>query len=661
MDFIFSQLLLWLGIVFILILPGWFFLHAVTGTLRYTLLERSLLAVPLSIVINTFLLIIMNLLHIPLTQRSIFLVVTGIILICVWIARQRTETRDDLPRHVRFTRKQIITIIVLIGFAIFIKSVYLTDTVFPTSTDLGHHMFWVQKIVTEQALPPYEKIEIITQADGHYALSEPQPIADFIIGEHTALASLSILAKQSVLSAFPTLFLFFINIVSIVAIFVLATRLFAQHKNVHLIAMSTLLLIGPLYAISGAQAKFASGGVIGNLLGNLLIPTTLYFFYRAFYERSASFLFVGILSAIGLAYTHHLSAFVLLFILLFSLVFLLLLSIGQLKSTTIRLFALFRDPFVIAILLASVVFVFSVSTPSYLNVEAVSSSVGTPEKTTRTGLTPMQLMYKTGEARFLLGLLGTALLTLIALSRYFPKKYGAFFKNARIDRYALALILGWSIALLIMSLAPALLQINIISSRIANYLAFPFAITGGFFLAWLFVSVRVKGPQTIPLYRTPYRLTFLFASILLLFTLGSGLHDNAVSLKKTPNVAPALATFEASAYLAQNLGTEEWLLKDHIYLTADTWSKIFFTRDYSYPLSRSYLKRYDKQGREQCTRVMISEPNTELAERCFDDLGVTTLMVDPREDSSQFERSEEFTKIYSHDNVAIYQRSNESL
>ena len=660
MEFILSQLLLWLGIVFLLILPGWFFLRAITGTKRYTLFERSLLAIPLSIVLNTFLLIILNALHIPLTERSIFLTVSGVILISFWIARQRTETRKKTAINVTFTGKKLLTVIILIGFAIFMKSVYLSDTIFPTSTDLGHHMFWVEKIVTDNALPIYEKIEIISNDDGSYELSDPEAIADFIVGEHTALASLSLLTRQSTLSAYPSLFLFLINIVSVLLIFILTFRLFASHKNVHLIAISVLLLIGPLYAISGAQVKFASGGVIGNLLGNILIPVALYFFYRAFYEKSSSFLFIGILSTVGLAYTHHLSAFILLFILAFSVIILIATNIGQLRIIAKQLFTLFTDPFVISLLIASALFVFFVYTPSYLTADAVGSSVGAPSKATRTGLTFTQLLYTSGEARFLLGLCGTLLLAVMALLRYFPRRLKLLRASVSIDRYALALTLGWSSALLLMSLAPALLHVNIISGRIANYLAFPLAITGGFFLAWLLAFVRDTKPHKVLSYYVPYNLILIFVSLLLLFIFANGLHDNATSLKKEPNIAKALATFEASEYAAKHLGEEEWLLKDHNYLTADTWTKTFFTRDYSYPLSRSYFKRYDNPGREQCTRAMISEPNTAFAQQCFDQLGVTTIMVNPEEDAAQFERADQFTKIYINDNVVIYQRNKES-
>lgn len=659
MDFIFSQLLLWLSIVFILILPGWFFLHAVTGAKRYTLLERSTLAIPLSVVLNTFLLIILNALHIPLTERSIFLSVSALILLFVWIARQRTETRDHTQDNVIFTGKKLLTVILLIGFAIFIKGVYLSDTIFPTSTDLGHHMFWVEKIVTDQELPHYEKIEIITNDDGSHELSEPQAIADFIVGEHTAIASLAILTKQSTLSAFPSLFLFLINITSILMIFILTIRLFASHKNIHLIAISALLLIGPLYAISGAQIKFASGGVIGNLLGNVLIPVALYFFYRAFYEKSSSFFFVGILSTIGLAYIHHLSAFILLFIFVFAIAVLIATNIGQLKMLTKRIVSLFLDPFVIALLVASGLLVFLVYAPSYLTADAVGSSVGAPSKATRTGLTFTQLLYTSGQARFLLGLCGTFLLMIVAIARYFPKYLQTLRASVPVDRYALALTLGWSIALLTMSLAPALLHINIISGRIANYLVFPLAITGGFFLTWLFIFVRDKKAHTILSYHIPYNFILIFASLLLLFIFTNGLHDNAASLKKTPNIAQALATFEASEYAAKHLDDNEWLLKDHNYLTADTWIKAFFTRDYSYPLSRSFFKRYDNPGREQCTRIMISEPNTPLAQQCFDDLGVTTIMINPQEDHAQFEREENFTKIFISDDVTIYQRNDQ--
>jgi hypothetical protein len=100
------------------------------------------------------------------------------------------------------------------------------------------------------------------------------------------------------------------------------------------------------------------------------------------------------------------------------------------------------------------------------------------------------------------------------------------------------------------------------------------------------------------------------------------------------------------------------VLKDHIYLSGDTWMKLFFMKDYKYPLSRSYLRRYEDiaKDRETCTRDMVAIPDDEIGKKCFAETGVTYIVLKKGYDTAQFEKSENFEKIYSSDSVVIYHR-----
>ena len=82
------------------------------------------------------------------------------------------------------------------------------------------------------------------------------------------------------------------------------------------------------------------------------------------------------------------------------------------------------------------------------------------------------------------------------------------------------------------------------------------------------------------------------------------LYDATLSITGKEN----FQTYQASEYLSQRALSEEQLLKDHIYLAGDTWIKLFFMLDYRYPLSRSYLRRYNDpvKPRETCSQCQIS-------------------------------------------------------
>ena len=87
--------------------------------------------------------------------------------------------------------------------------------------------------------------------------------------------------------------------------------------------------------------------------------------------------------------------------------------------------------------------------------------------------------------------------------------------------------------------------------------------------------------------------------------------------------------------------------------------QLFFLRDYSYPLSRGYFRRYTDEvtPREQCTLLMISAPNTPKGQSCFESTGVDTIVVNPRYDAVQFNKAKDMSLLYVSDSIAVYKKT----
>jgi len=656
-----SQQLLFIFITFgLLIIPGWFFLSALFHRDRFALLERFVLSVPISFVIITLAIISINALHIPLTKENILItlcvVVIPFILASIFIKHHCTgQTCPSSTTIFHFSKKQTLTITILIIFTILVKGFFLINTIFPTATDLGHHMFWVEKITVDQQLPDYKKIEVVMNNNAA-SFTEPKDIADFIVGEHIIFAVIKTLTGQSVVSTFPSLFLFVINIFTVLLIFILTRRLFEKYKYGANIAIFTLLFIGPLWSISGAAAKFISGGVIGNILGNLLIPTIIYFLYRAFHEKKATLLVTAILLITGLAYTHHLSTFIFGYIFIFSIIGFIILQRDGWDGYK-KLFLLLKNPYIIPLLILAVSMLLFLVPPSYLDRDAISSSVGAPSKSTRTGVPFEQLMYMLGSARFVFGIIGLLILSFFAFLHRIGALPHTSKKNTPTNIYGTVFLLGWGWALILMSLVPHFLKVNIISTRIATYGAFPLAILAGFSIIWLISTLSYHKKDTLIL---PQFLTSLTLFTIITFTFVSGIHDNATSMNDAPKANKALQTFHVGGYASKVFKNEIsqnnfWLVKDHNYITSDTWLKVFFAHDYSLPLSRSYFKRYETHpDRETCTREMISAPKSDFAKNCFTNLNVHAVIVNTEQDAGQFLTNDNFYRIYQNNELSLF-------
>ncbi len=563
-------------------------------------------------------------------------------------SRKYVSKNDNLAQ-----KRQTVLVILILFLTIFIKTIYLQNSIFPTATDLGHHMYWSNLISRTGELPNYEKIKIVQNNDGDYSLSQPRAISDFIIGEHLIFSAVNLISKIPFITYFPTLILFLINIMGILAIFILTLRLFAPRSGVAVLA---LLLIGPLWAIASPQAKFASGGVIGNLLGNFFIPLCFYFYFLAFREKKISLLIVAIFLTMGMFYTHHLSGFIFLFFVFFIIVaFLGLFALNflQTKKSWQTVLDDFKSqlknylrPSLLIFLLLAGAFLFFVYTPVYLTNHAGKVAVGAPSKATRAGLSFTQFKYAVGVPRLTFGIFGLLLLFVLSLRKNISVKN--IFKHS--------LLIGWATAITLMSLKPQWLHINLPSGRIANYANFPFVILASLALVWIFNYAKTKHRQTF----LPTKSLFLFFVFTFTFIFTAGFFDNSQSLVEKPRNQKALQTFNASEYLSHFLKPQHFynniVIKDHNYIKADTWMKMFFLQDFSLPFSRSYFKRYNDptKPREMCTLWMISEPVSERAQKCYNELGVKFVIINPNFDKIQFEKGKNFQKVYAGNDIAIY-------
>lgn len=644
-EFVISQVLLYAAIILTLFVPGYFLMLATSLNKKMSPLETFTVSFGSSIVISDFLIILPGKSPFHITSISIFGVIILFSSICLLIysLRNRTKTAavpvKEIKPSNKFPLKSAAMILLIIFLTIFIKTIYFKDTIFPTTTDLGHHMYWTKQITLTHSLPQYKEANI----GQNLTIEEPKPIADFIIGEHLIFAAIALLSGIGVFSAFPALVLFLIQIMSLLTIFILTREIFkkAEHGYADAIAIMTLFLVGPLYALTSPQAKFVSGGVIGNTIGNLLIPLVIYFFIRAFSEKKSLFLSWALFISLGLAYTHHLSTFIFIFIAIFALIVFVALNFRIVISETRELIKLFISPSVLAVLAMGLVFIFFIYTPTYLNSEAINTAVGEPSKATRTGLTLMQLKTTAGEARFAFAIAGIVFL-------FFARKIG---------RYRQAFIIGWLGALTIMSLRPDWLFIDVPSNRIASYVIFPIAISAACMLVHIFILLKDRTENANKNYLSPIFILVTFF-VFMIFISANGFSDNSQSLNADSSTGKALQTYAASEYLVKHSNSQDIILKDHNYLSGDAWIKLFFMRDYNYPLSRGYFKRYeDSPSREQCTNLMISAPGSPEAKKCFEGTKTDFIMINPQIDSGQFSKFKNFWQVYSSDEVALYYKT----
>ena len=688
MHFIFEIILFFLAIGVILFLPGYTLIRAFfaqsspssshkssQASRTFSALEIFVFSLPLSIALVNFLIIAIGKIHTAITATSLVIglaVLLGIIIgLSKLLKRKKVEelppqkniTRD--ASKLSFTKRQGTLVLLILTLTICIKTIYLSQVILPTATDLGHHMYWSKVISETGTLPVYVERNIIEMDDAHatMTLGDPVAIDDFIIGEHLIFSAVQLLSKADYLSGFPILILLLVNIFTILACALLAVRGWLHffqssiakpeetRRIAVLIFLLTLFLLGPLYTLASPQAKFVSGGVVGNTIGNLFLPCILYFYSRALTEKRSGMLALALFSTFGLAYIHHLSTLIFLFVFIATIIFFSLATLTNIKHYSSEWLRLFVTPAPLLITTFAILFFFGVLAPSYADPHSLNTAIGTPTKATRTGLSFLQFTYATGEGRLGLGLLGL----IILFGIFLRSKLSSMHNSIMQSNYATWFIFSWGCALTIMSLRPQWVFLDIPSNRISSYAVFPFAILAAYAIIFLFRSIST--PQTLS---RQQQYGILSLSGLTIFTLlmTGGMYDNSQSLLSKTKAQEAVQTYAVSRYLASHTSENTLILKDHNYIVADSWMKLFFLRGYTYPLSRGYFKRYEDElkPREMCTLWMISVPNSDKGQKCFRDTGVEYVVVNPHFDSVQFHHSSAFDSVYQSNDIAVYKR-----
>lgn len=614
---ILSLLKLILTVSFVLILPGVFFQLAIFGWRKISFFEKAVLAVPFSLILVDLIVLLLNKLNILIKGPVLVGTILAFCAACFAVfqfrfGKKKSEEENKSEKLFEFSTWQTVFILLALVLAIFIRTAYLSDTIVPSSTDLGHHMYWSQTIINSGQLPDYG-------------------VPDFIIGEHIIFAVVNLISGVKLMTAMSALLLLLFNITGIFMIAILAGRVFESKK----IAAVSFFVAGSLFAVNAPQGRYVSGGVVGNVIGDMLIPVALYFLYRALAEKDQIFAGLFFFSFAGLLYTHHLSAFVFIFSAAAILFLYLLLNIRDVFKIVSNWLKIFLKPFPLAVLFLGALFLLYIFTPSYFNSAAVGQATGEPIKITRVGLSLSQIEGTVGSAQLILGALGF-LLALLAL-------------KTKELKYSVAL--GWFLILFAMAWKPGWLFVNIPSDRIGNYLFLPLALLASFALVRYFEVFASAASR--------------FASAVLLFTLlffviTNGLSDSADAFKAKNQFQEALETFHSAAYLASTVdANKDIILKDHVNIYGDSWYKLFFMKDYKYPLSRGVLTRYadPTKTRETCTRDMISDPESDTGKACFSGTGVNYIAVNSQIEGNSFEQYPDFSKVYGSDYISIFRRN----
>jgi hypothetical protein len=642
---------------FVLFLPGYCLLKAISARKKYfTSLENFVLSFGLGITMTDFLMLTLGAMKISINRNSIILAILIFSAACtgIYFLRSRKHKAADIKQE-HFSKKQLASILLILGLSFFIRTIYLSGAIVPSATDLGHHMYWANTIVVSGTIPNYQQRNIDVSG-GNYAITPEQNISDFIIGEHLIFAAISLLSGIGVISYFPVVTLLLIDMLSLLAVFILILRMFDDdQEKASNIGILTLLMLGPIFAIMPPQAKFIGGGVVGNIIGNFLLPLALYFYCRALKEKSAPFLSLALLFSMSLFYTHHLTAFIFMFALVLIVIAIVIINIGTLKKFFFEWSRILFSAPVIGMLVFAALFAFSVYTPTYITNRAVSTVVGGPTKTGHNGLTPTDFKGTLGEPRVTFAIAGMILLLLI----YFGPRVYELYKKRRLKSDSdfthflpAIFLLSWVVVISIISLIPTIVHIDIPSGRVANYGTYPFAIIAAYALVELATFLRAPS-RTFAI-----RKSFLFASILLIFIyiFSDGYYDNSQNIAAPTTAQKVQETLHASAYLAKNISASDDLLSDHINLTSDTWIKIFFMQDYNYPFYRANLDRYQNgiDRQETCTLDMVTSPAAADSKACFSGLGIDYVIVNRKTDGAQFNADPSFSLVYSNDDVNVY-------
>lgn len=171
-QFITSQLMFYVAIALVLFVPGYFLLLATRRKNNFSTLEIFTISFGLSIIIVDFLVIILGKSGIGINRLSILSAIIIFCGICCAVFYYFKKEKNEEAVRDEISKKSVILVLILLFLTIFIKTVYFQDTISPTSTDLGHHMYWSKQIVATENLPVYEKADI----GSAYTIESPKPM-----------------------------------------------------------------------------------------------------------------------------------------------------------------------------------------------------------------------------------------------------------------------------------------------------------------------------------------------------------------------------------------------------------------------------------------------------------------------------------------------------
>lgn len=633
-------------LVAVLGVPGFVLITVLDKKHRLDALERTVMAVVLSLTVATGTGIVFDLFDVPIVTATVAGVyAVWLVAMAIIMRRSHIRRKEAVSSHKRVP----VVFLAVLFLLVLVKSVFFMQYTVPISTDLGHHMYWAQSIVEMEELPVYEEREIIMAglSEEQHQISDPHPISDVIIGEHVVFAVIAILSGVSLISVYPILILFAIHIVTLLGVYVLARRLFSDHVLRERVAIMALIFSGILFGLDSPQMKYIIGGVVGNTFGNIYIVSIVLMLLLGIQLRSRVLMALGVALCVALAYTHHLSTLLLAFSLVGMMV---MLAISNWKFFRGEFLHLALSRYVLAMVAVGAICFFFIWTPSYITNSAVETVVGENEveKTEHAGISVADYLFALGDVRMIWAFVGLALIMggWLWTRRRFE---GGASEKEEMTALRTVVIIGWLWPLFLLVFAPSVVGVDIPTIRTANYTILPMALAGGFAFVW--------GVSEIARQRSLTRagLAALMVIVVVGFVSG-GWRDNAELLERNDE-GSARELHRVATYLGENYrDTEKVVMYDHIHIDGGSWMKLYFMEDYNYPFYRALLFRYDRatDKSERCTLDVFTYPTTSQAQKCFQDLNISALAMNEVETGKAFREDVRFTRVYAGENISVY-------
>lgn len=667
----FDYFLLILSFVFLIILPGYLLGRIILPKkiLKSLLTPLSpsnsfiikryfhfLFAPALGLVALDFTLFFLNKINQAISRENLFLTflfLNGALIVFDFFLTKKEK--EEAEKEAKKKPKIVLIFLGLFVFAVTLRTVFYLPDVVPQNTDLGHHSYWAELLVQNEKIPEYDTPEVI-------------------VGEHLIFGSLGKLSGVSLLSSLTLILLAFYNFFLILIIPAVSLVVF----NRKIIALFSFSFCGVYFAIDSPQAKFVRGGVIGNTFGNLFIVLTFFvlaiflrFFWKKLQEngeiaRNASKRLSHLVSLIifilgGALYTHHLSAFLLIFCLFFFFISLFLATVLFFYHQLGLKKAIFRTLLITKNLLfeKSVIFffcfllimLFFVYTPSYLETQAISTVARKPLKESHLGVSFSSAPDKFGKIRLGLTFLAMTFMFFASFKSKIDFLKKDFSRYRKILPIFWTFFFSWSFPLFVLTFTPWLFIIDLPSQRVINYLLFPSIFLAGFGLFILF-SLAKKN-----LSGRSFLITSAFFIALAFF---EGTVDFRNYFTWENKFQETVELYEASKYLRDNSKKEDAILKDHVSLVGDAWIKFFLLRGYDYFTSRTYDYKYvvydPYNPVDTCPKDMIDVPESKVSLDCYGQTGISYVILRPKGEKFFFFRAMDFNTIYESDSVSIFKK-----